>query len=687
VRARVLWSAALALGIIALLGLVVARRAARGSALRLDPTAVAVLPFRVTGPDRSLDYLGEGIVDLLAVKLDGSTGPHAVPSRLLLGNLGYRQGMEVSSNAGEAAARKSGAGLMVDGSLVRSGASLELSATLRRTDGSGVPVRATASGSLDSFPALVDRLAAQLLAGHGGTTTALGELSSSRAIAEYLQAKAALRRGKYEESLRHYDAALDADSTFALAALEAMPAWTRVDSRGVTPRARRLAWTYRAKLSPKGQALLKAWLGANYPGPTSMLLDMAGWQDAVREAPDVADAWFELGDRQLHFGALNDVAHAAETAEGNFHRAIELDSGYVMPLEHLLLAKWYLEDTTEVRALGRLWSAQDTASADRADYMRWRLAVAVGDSAMVARQRARLGRWPEESLDWLTAVSQADGIGLGDVDLGFAERRRRALAGDELRYVQVARHDWLLNAGRPTEALAIVDSLASGESYPDWSRLQQVDDALFGDGDTAAAAAAVRELSARRAPVAADSLRRAVEAKTACRLGLWALDRSDSAGVRTRARALRLQRLTGLDPFNDDDRLICADLLEAWLAGTGDRARARILLDRADSLYLNSNTLDDWPVSNIVTARLRELIGDSPGARRAIARVPIEVPFRPLYQSTYQREQARLVLAAGDTAAAIRALRRYVALRASPEPALVPQRDSARAQLAALIGR
>src|SRR4029078_10631701 len=49
----------------------IARRPAHAAAA-LDPASVAVLPFRVTAPDHSLDYLGEGMVDLLAVKLDGS---------------------------------------------------------------------------------------------------------------------------------------------------------------------------------------------------------------------------------------------------------------------------------------------------------------------------------------------------------------------------------------------------------------------------------------------------------------------------------------------------------------------------------------------------------------------------------------------------------------------------------------
>ena len=64
-------------------GVVVARRViGRGPppAAALDPNSVAVLPFRITAPDRSLDYLGEGIVDLLAVKLDGSAGPARGPA-------------------------------------------------------------------------------------------------------------------------------------------------------------------------------------------------------------------------------------------------------------------------------------------------------------------------------------------------------------------------------------------------------------------------------------------------------------------------------------------------------------------------------------------------------------------------------------------------------------------------------
>ena len=85
---------------------------------------------------------------------------------------------------------------------------------------------------------------------------------------------------------------------------------------------------------------------------------------------------------------------------------------------------------------------------------------------------------------------------------------------------------------------------------------------------------------------------------------------------------------------------------------------ARRLLDRADSIYLASDVLADWPVTNLVTARLREATGDLPGAARTIGRVQVALPVSPTYRSTYVREQARIGLEVGDTAGAVRALRR-----------------------------
>jgi tetratricopeptide (TPR) repeat protein len=656
---------------------------------RLDPATVAVLPFRITAPDRSLDYLGEGIVDLLAVKLDGSA-LHPVPPRELLGYLRYHSGTDVSQETGMAAARRAGAGLVVDGSLVRSGAGVDLSAELRPTGGGGRSVRATASGSVDSLPALVDRLAAQLLVGHNGTgvTTELGELSSAKAVAAWLQGRAAHRRGRYVEAVAHFNEALREDSTFALAALDAMASAERTQDRESIERPRRLAWTYRAKLGPASRVLLRAWLGPKYPDPSSALLLLAAWRDAVRALPASPEAWFELGDQQFHWGGLTDVGHAVTGAQEYFGRALALDSSFVLPLNHLILAKLYLDDTTGLRAAAHLWAAQDTSSGDWSDYVRWTLAIALGDSAAVARERAAIPRWSDDALVWAAGVAPEDAMGLGDVPLVLAEMERRAVTGPRLAGVRQRRLDWLLDTGHPSAALALTDTLAEAEPYPEWARLRRNDDALFWDGDTAAAARDLATLTSRPAPRPADTLAAGVHARAVCRMGIWWLAHGDARRAHVWSARLRaLPQVVANEAYNDDDRAVCADLLDASLVWRTNRPEAGRLLDRADSIYRDSDIMIDWYATDLVLARLREAMGDRTGAARTIGRVEVAVPVSRPYLSTYLREQGRLWLAAGDTAGALRSLRRYLALRSDPEERLRAERDSARAALARLVGR
>ncbi|HEX6617433.1 MAG TPA: protein kinase [Gemmatimonadales bacterium] len=689
-RRRVVVAAAglLVAGAAALLG---ARLFGRGTGgdVALDPNTVAVLPFRVTAPDQSLDYLGEGIVDLLAVKLDGSAGPRAVPPRQILAALHYRSDMAITPDMADAAARRTGAGRVLDGSLVRSGANVELSATLRRTDRGGRALQAQTAGSADSLPVLVDRLAAQLLAGEAAVLPSLGELSSAKAITAYLRGKAADRQGRYEDASAAYGEALQDDSTFALAALDQIGVAFRYGDEEIAQRARRLAWDNRARLSAKGRILLRARLGPRYPEPSSMISSIAAWQDAVTAAPEVPDAWFELGDNQLHDGGVNDIPNPVARAETNFRRALELDPSWVLPLDHLLMAKLWLDDTTGLRALAQRWLAQDTVPGDRSPYLRWRLGVAMGDSAMVRHQRATLDRWSDDAILWLAGNAQADAVGLGDVELALRELERRAVTGPKLWRARLYRRDWLLNSGRPAAALALTDSLGSTPAFPGWARLTRVEDALFWDGDTTAAAADVRALSAEtgeRREAAGPAPGH--EVRGHCRLGFWAMHRGDRSGVRAWASRLDGERTTDDEAFNDDDRLMCAGLLDAWLAWRdGDAASARRLLERTDSIYIASDVMNDWPLTNLVTARLRESIGDLPGAARAIGRVRVALPVSPVYWSTYLREGARIAEQAGDTATALRDWRRFVALRERAEPSLRLDADSARVRLAALVGR
>jgi hypothetical protein len=65
--------------------------------------------------------------------------------------------------------------------------------------------------------------------------------------------------------------------------------------------------------------------------------------------------------------------------------------------------------------------------------------------------------------------------------------------------------------------------------------------------------------------------------------------------------------------------------------------------------------------------------------------VGVGLPGPSMLLSPILREEGRLAESLGERAGAIRAYRHYLGLRGEPDSALVPQRDSVRVALAALL--
>jgi hypothetical protein len=129
----------------------------------------------------------------------------------------------------------------------------------------------------------------------------------------------------------------------------------------------------------------------------------------------------------------------------------------------------------------------------------------------------------------------------------------------------------------------------------------------------------------------------------------------------------------------------CAILLEAVLAGAEKWPNAGEYLQRLDSLMLTGPPYRELHQSwNLVIARLKEAVGDHQGALAATRR-RLYFYAEPLFLAPYLREEGRLAALTGDRAGAIKAYRHYLALRAHPEPALRPQVEQVRAQLARLV--
>ena len=106
------------------------------------------------------------------------------------------------------------------------------------------------------------------------------------------------------------------------------------------------------------------------------------------------------------------------------------------------------------------------------------------------------------------------------------------------------------------------------------------------------------------------------------------------------------------------------------------------MLHRADSLmrFTPLNYGDFWNY-DVALALARR--GDYRAAASAVRRRFVDLLPEPRLVPAL-RHEGRWAALAGDTAAAITAFRHYLLWRGSPEAGLIPERDSVRAELAAL---
>jgi eukaryotic-like serine/threonine-protein kinase len=690
------WGIRAAVALITLvLGVAAARRWWPRS-VTLNERVVAVLPFRVTGADPTLQYLREGMIDLLAAKLTGDGGPRAVDPRTVISAWRRRAGEEeLPQEDALRLARGLGAGRALLGAVIGAPGRIVLSASLLPTSGGRSSTEASVQGPVDSLLSLVDQLAAQLLAlGAGEAPQRLASATSTSlpALRYYLDGQAEYRRGQYQDAVRLFDQALMEDSTFALAALGLRSAGGWIGSPEAD-RGLRLAWAERSRLSARDRAILTGLAGPAFPGFSTERAELAAWQQAVALAPDQPEAWYELGDEYYHSGDMIAADPLREHSTAAFRRALELDSAFAAPLAHLVELAARDGNAAEVRRLGKLYFATDSVG-EVADYLRWRVAVALGDSAALRDLRARMSGMGGESLRRIVVAVQLDGLPADDVGRA-AEPWLRSSDTPRQRWLVLLRlHDLALNQGRPADALALTDSLAAvGPASHAYLRIR-VDDALYGNGSETAAAQAIRAIArAAAAPLSTRPEERTEQEADICALQRWNLAHGDAGGA-----AAAIARLRGAPrsdpPESNTYNRWCAIVLEA-LQAVRSRRGASTPLVTLDSLmqtgprpieYWNGLTYQNLTYANLVVSQLRELGGDAAGGLAAARRRPYH-GAGAAYLASFLRQEGRLAEATGDRPGAINAYRRYLALRSRPEPTVQVEVDRVRAEVARLTAQ
>jgi serine/threonine protein kinase/tetratricopeptide (TPR) repeat protein len=309
----------------------------------LNPNLIAVAPFDVHGA--SLASWSEGLMEYLSHSLDGAGEMQTVPPSVFL--RGWSGPADPA--AARALGRRTGAGLVVFGSLVLGGRdSIRLRATLLDVAGKRTLADVEVAGDTLALDRAADSLAVALLQGLGRTRP-VGAVrnapfsgASLPAIKEFLQGEFFYRRSQYDSALAHHARAIALDSSFALA-------YRRMASEiGWGPPTQGLyesmlvyglkAGRLNHGLTARDSLLIAVDSSAIATNRASdleylVLRDrvFSILDEAARRFPSDPEVWLGLGETRYHLG-LDTHPEALQA----FDQAIALDSGFAPAYEHVV---------------------------------------------------------------------------------------------------------------------------------------------------------------------------------------------------------------------------------------------------------------------------------------------------------------------------------------------------------------
>ena len=310
--------------------------ATRPASRSIAPAAqtLAVLPFHTSGA--GVEFLREGMVDLLTTNLRGVAGINTVDPRNVMRTWGggdrgandLRRALDVG--------RDLDAGSIVLGSAVSTGSRVRLAADIYSVDGDRL-ARAQVDGAADSVLGAVDRLSLALLRDIWRSKEPLPNLrlasltsDSIGALREYLQGEGHYRKLAWDSAQSAYTRAVEIDSTFALAHLRRAQVfgWTGGYGNEESRTALAVANRFAARLPARDRRLLAGYQLFERGKPASA----DSLRAYVAAYPGDVDGWFMLGEAAFHTHIWRPVS--PESVYAAFDSVLRRDSTLFPALIH-----------------------------------------------------------------------------------------------------------------------------------------------------------------------------------------------------------------------------------------------------------------------------------------------------------------------------------------------------------------
>jgi class 3 adenylate cyclase/tetratricopeptide (TPR) repeat protein len=183
---------------------------------------VAVLPFSVKGNEK-LNYLGEGMVDLISAKLDGMPGFKALDPNIVIANTRSQTLDDRSPEELLNMAQQWGAGSIIMGNIIQFGKDIRIRISVYQNssapENSSEIVIRDENQLLSGINQLIKETIAQELVNEGLETEGMTAYTSENipALKKFLEGESLRREGNYETANYKYLGAIEQDSTLCMA--------------------------------------------------------------------------------------------------------------------------------------------------------------------------------------------------------------------------------------------------------------------------------------------------------------------------------------------------------------------------------------------------------------------------------------------------------------------------------------
>ncbi|HEV8454173.1 MAG TPA: hypothetical protein VGQ24_04755, partial [Gemmatimonadales bacterium] len=427
------------------------------------PRQMAILPFESEGGPAD-DSVAAGLAHLVQLNLDNLPGLSMTPPRQVKrwwdGHGGSLIGVEKAN-----AARELRVHWLAYGLLEHRSDSLRIRLTVYDSAGRKMPIPEVRARASD-LAALGDTLAVSLvraIAPHlAESYRVVGDVGrvSLGALREFLRGEAAFQQDAWSLAERHFESALDLDSTFALAAwrLANVKRWRRLP---YDDDLRKLYDRQDARLRPLDRELIEAL------SDSSIRVRLARMDTVIARFPDDAYARLLLAEELFHRGPL--VGRGLDEGARAMADAVARDSSLALAYDHLVFAAIRQGRRADARnAIRYRWRVGTSRSYGDPDVLP--LARLAYDERFVP-WRARLKR---RYLGWTADSAQLEGIGrvfrtgvawsdIPESQVALSELLLSSVESDSA--TQASAHEGkaigLMGLGRPRQALAQADSAAA----------------------------------------------------------------------------------------------------------------------------------------------------------------------------------------------------------------------------------